>query len=133
MQLGVGKTYTLKSDKTATAKVIAEVSGEGSPKRYWVEISEKNFRNTPWCGEYLPSGIHVAGYTKYDLTEIPPDQVKQELWITLFKNYNGQVFHSSHSDKVSAVKGAIFLQEPRRGNILLARKKIIITEGEFDE
>lgn len=123
MKLEVGKTYTLKSDNTARAKVIAEVSSESTPKRYWVEISEKNF-HVPWCGEYLGSGIHVAGYTKYDLMEIPPEPHKVVRWIHMFTDASNQINIGVSNNKEITTYGSVRL---------IGRKKITIVEGEFDE
>lgn len=127
MKLEVGKTYALVSDKDAIVKVIAEVSGCNSPKRYWVEI--RNYRKTH--GEFVTQsfsdGKNVGYYTAYDLMEIPPEPRKKERWVHLIEEtYSPQKHtYTIFSDK----KDCPMLSD----TTLLCSKKITLVEGEFDD
>ena len=125
LTLVVGKTYGLVSDKDAIAKVIAEVSGCDSPKRYWVEI--RNYRKTH--GEFVTQsfsdGKNVGYYTAYDLMELPFLQPpKKDSWVYLLIDSQGNMNTTSREVK---------LDYNDFSGELIGRKKITLVEGEFDE
>lgn len=131
MKLEIGKTYTLKNDTKARCKVLGEVTGCHSPKRYWVELvpPKQTIDRAYWVhhvAQYLECGLHAYSVQKeaWELIEIPPEPCKVSRWLHMFSDASGVATMGISNNKEIQTFGSVKL---------IGRKKITLTEGEFDE
>jgi len=128
MQLEIGKTYTLKHNTKARCTVLAKITGHTSPERYWVEVSNC----VGWlthAGQFLSCGKRVECFETWQLIEIPSEPIKREGWIGLIEYRSKAV----GLEGIWQSKDLLLNNASLSGYKVLACKKIIITEGEFDE